>query len=61
MAQDPKILKVLYSTLMDMLKKMEVKERMDLLERILGTYCSCGEKITKLQCPMCDFYREKEQ
>jgi len=58
---DPKALKLLYSTIMETIKKMEIKERFGLIERILGTYCSCGEKLNKSQCPKCDFYRENEE
>ncbi len=60
MSFDPKALKLLYATFMETVKKLEVRERMDLFERLLGTYCRCGEKLSKGQCPVCDFYREKE-
>lgn len=59
MAFDPKALKILYGTFMDTLKKMEINERRELFERMLATYCRCGEKLNKCQCPVCDFYREE--
>lgn len=61
MSFDPKEFKLICSTFMETIKKMEIRERMDLFERILGTYCRCGEKMMKGgQCPLCDFYFEKE-
>lgn len=59
MSFDPKALKLLYLTFMDTVKKMEVVERCNLLERLLGTYCRCGEKLSKGQCPKCDFFQER--
>lgn len=56
---DPKELKVLYGTILGTIKKLELSERRGLLERILGTYCQCGQKLIKGQCFVCDVYVEK--
>lgn len=56
---DKKALKLIFSTFLDTIKKMEVNERMELFERLLGTYCRCGSPLSKAQCPICDFYQEK--